>query len=166
MEARAILDCASSASFVSERLAQGLKLLRLSQNARILGVAGLSRNSPVQSIASFKIPHLQTPNQKIDITAVIVPCELPLRPIHLDSNWNHLSNLTLADPGFSQPGRIDILLGVDVFVEVMLHGRRTGPPGSPTAFETTFGWVLAGGVDPHATIARIASHHSFITYPV
>ena len=99
-------------------------------------------------------------------TSVVVPCvtcELPLRPIHLDSNWNHLSNLTLANPGFGQPGRIDTQLGVDVFVEVMLHGQRTGPPGSPTAFETTFGWVLAGGVDPHAMIARIASHHSFVT---
>ena len=40
--ARALLDTGSSASFVSERLAQLLKLSRFSQNAKICSIAGLS----------------------------------------------------------------------------------------------------------------------------
>ena len=39
---------------------------------------------------------------------------------------------------------MDILLGVDIYIEALLHGRRAGPPNSPVAFETIFGWVLAG----------------------
>ncbi len=73
-----------------------------------------------------------------EITAIIIPrvtCELPLRPVSHDLNWNHLP---LADPGFGEPGKIDVLLGADV----LLHGRRTGSPGTPTAFETICGWVL------------------------
>ena len=42
VEARALLDCASSASFISERLTQSLCLPRSSQNVRISSVAGLS----------------------------------------------------------------------------------------------------------------------------
>ena len=75
--------------------------------------------------------------------------------------------LPLADPGFGQPGRIDMLLGVDVFVEILRHGRRTGPPGSPTAFETEFGWVLCGGAGSNASSTQANLHvttfHTSIT---
>ena len=54
-------------------------------------------------------------------------------------SWQHLSGLPWADPGYGKPGRIDLLLGVEVFVDVLLNGRQTGPPGSPVALETKFG---------------------------
>ncbi len=41
LKARALLDNASSASFVSERLAQTLRLPRTSQNITVSGIAGL-----------------------------------------------------------------------------------------------------------------------------
>ena len=80
-----------------------------------------------------------------------------------DSGWNHLSGLQLADPDFGRPVRIDILLGIDIFTEVLGHGRRFGPPGSPSAFETSFGWVLAGNtrivpsvhVTTHVSLASV-----------
>ena len=68
--------------------------------------------------------------------------------------------LSLADPDFGRPGRVDLLLGVDIFVEVMRQGRRTGVPGSPTAFETDFGWVIAGQTTISSGKQDIASHHS------
>ena len=60
-----------------------------------------------------------------------------------------------ADPTFGKPGKIDILLGVDVFVSVFCQGRRCGPTNSPTAIETSFGWVLAGST-------QIVAHHAAI----
>ncbi len=49
---------------------------------------------------------------------------------------------------------------IHVYTDAMLHGRRSGPPGSPAAFETIFGWVLAGKIDSHAsTHVTIVSHH-------
>ena len=86
----------------------------------------------------------------MEVTAVIVPrvtCDLPLHPVPFDPTWNHLADIPLAGPEFGRPGRIDILLGVDVFVDTLLDGRRIGPPGSPIALETEFGWVLAGRLD-------------------
>ncbi len=41
----------------------------------------------------------------------------------------------------------------------MLQGRRLGPPGSPIAFETQFGWVLAGSTNSCTTGQAIAVHH-------
>ena len=72
---------------------------------------------------------------------------MPVYPVPLDLTWEHISDIPLADPAFGQPGRIDLLLGVDIFVDVWLNGRRTGPPGSPVALETEFGWVLCGSLE-------------------
>ena len=65
-----------------------------------------------------------------------------------------------AEPGFGRPGRIDVLLGVDVFVDVLLHGRRSGPPKSPIAFETLFGWVLAGSTETSAPANQVTTYHT------
>lgn len=55
VEVRVILDCASSASIISEHLTQSLHLTRLHQGAIISGVAGLSQKSPLQSITNFTV---------------------------------------------------------------------------------------------------------------
>ena len=91
-----------------------------------------------------------------------VTCDLPVKPVLSGLDWNHLSGLTLADLDFGRPGRIDLLLGFDIFVET-LHGRRTGPTGTPVAFEIVFGWVLAGSTNRLSPETYInASHHSLV----
>ncbi len=56
VEARALLDNASSASFVSERLVQSLSLSRTRQNVRVSGIAGTSPTPSTHSIATFQSP--------------------------------------------------------------------------------------------------------------
>ena len=53
-------------------------------------------------------------------------CDFPIHPVSFNSKWNQLSNLALADPEFGTPGRIDVLLGIDIFVEALwgMAGRR------------------------------------------
>ena len=164
VKARALLDSASSASFISERLAQSLSLPRSPHSARISGVAGLVHKSPVQAVTNFSIAATQPLSKKFDVTAVIVPrvtCQLPIHPIALDPSWSHLCDLRMADPSFGRPGKIDILLGVNIFVEVILAGRRVGPSNSPVALETEFGWVLAGRADSlPSAVSHVATHHT------
>ena len=165
IESCALLDSASSASFISERLAQSLHLPRSRRDVRIIGVADLSHNSPTQAFTHFVISPLQEPSKTIGVTAVVVPrvtCDLPLQPVPFNTEWSHLTNLNLADPDFGQPGRIDILLGVDVFAEVVRQGRRMGLPGSPSAFETDFGWVLAGETNISISHLAITSYHTTV----
>ena len=166
VETRALLDNASSASFVSERLTQSLRLPRVNQKARITGVADLSHHSSNQSLANFSISPIRPPFREIDVMAIVGPkvtCDLPFFPIPLKKEWNHLDGVDLADPGFGCPGRIDVLLGVDVFAEVMHHGRRSGPPGIPIAFETCFGWVLAGSTESCSLLPQVTTCHVLFT---
>ena len=166
VEVCALLDSASSASFVSERLTQTLCLPRSRQSTKISGIAGLSHNLPLQSIANFQISSTVPPNKKYNVSAVVVPrvtCDLPLQPVLFNSSWKHLEDITLADPDFGRPGRIDILLGIDVFIETLLQGRRVGPLGTPSAFETGFGWVLTGRLDTSTSSCHVASHHVLLS---
>ena len=73
---------------------------------------------------------------------------------------DNLSDISLSDPAFGEPGRIDALLGIDISIACLLEGRLTGPPGSPTAFETVFGWVLGGLINSNNVNTQITSHMS------
>ena len=114
------------------------------------------------------ISSLYLPATHYTITAIVVPrvtCDLPLQPVCNSSNWSHISNLYLADPDFGVPGRIDLLLGADIYAAVLLHGRRCGPPATPTALETRFGWVLTGRTQGHSRSSgctSVSSHHTNI----
>ena len=74
-----------------------------------------------------------------------------------------MEGLKLADPEYDRPGRIDILLGINIFMEVICHGCRQGPKDSSTPLRTEFGWVLAGNTgsqldSPLVTIHLIDVH--------
>jgi hypothetical protein len=51
--------------------------------------------------------------------------------------------MRLADE-FSQPGGIDLLIGADIFYEILRAGRSTRPGDYPVLQEKTFGWTISG----------------------
>ncbi len=135
-------------------MVHSLALPRTSQSIRVSGIGGKSHKPPIQSITNFELLPLQQTGKKINVTAVVVPkvtCDLPIKPVVFDLGWTHLSDLPLADPRFGRLGRIDILLGADIFVEILGQGRQKGPIGAPTAFETDLGWVLCGNTGAAST---------------
>ena len=84
------------------------------------------------------------------MTAIVLPkvtCDLPPSTVPFNHHhWKHLSGLKLADPDFWKPGRINLLLRVDVFVKVMLQGWWKGSTRSPSALSismrTTFAQIM------------------------
>lgn len=90
-------------------------------------------------------------------------CGLPVCPITFKSLWNHLDHLPLADLDSGCPGRVDLLLGVDIITEALLQSRRIGPPGSPVVFDTIFGWVLTGSASQSTPEPFVASRHALVS---
>ena len=147
--ARALLDSASSTSFITERLVQRLRLVRRNCSVKISGIGATSDQPSSRGITNFNIARTDNWGKTIPVEALSlseITSDLPLHPVTFDGKWKHLQGLQLADPEFGEPGKIDLLLGADIFSQVVLHGRRFGRSGSPSAFKTRFGWVLTGAV--------------------
>lgn len=77
-----------------------------------------------------------------------------------DSCWTHLRSLQLADPTFGSPGQIDLLIGADVWGNIVEEGLVRGTSNEPYAQSTRFGWVVFGPatIDSTATPPMRALH--------
>ena len=54
------------------------------------------------------------------------------------------------------------MLGVEIFVEVIRHGQRSGPHSTPTALNTEFGWVLAGSAGAQTDAQLVSTHFTSV----
>ena len=66
-------------------------------------------------------------------------------PSKIDTiSWKIPKDIKLADEQFNQPRGIDLLIGADLFYEILLPGRRTRPGNYPVLQETALGWRVCG----------------------
>ena len=84
---------------------------------------------------------------------------LPSFELH-NQHWYHLQGLQLADPEFLVPSDIDILLGADVYGELIQSEVRKGGHHDPIAQLTYFGWVVLGPTEELGSSPVISSHVS------
>ncbi|CAG7723610.1 unnamed protein product [Allacma fusca] len=142
---RVMLDNGSQRSLVTESFAQRLSLPRNKINVSIAGVEGnISASS--RGIVNLLLSSIPNPNFNICVETLVIPKitgDTPTCPTPVNS-WPHILNLNLAGPNFSEPGPIDVLFGANILNEIYIDGRRKGPPGTPTAYNSMLGWVLLG----------------------
>ncbi|UYV75531.1 hypothetical protein LAZ67_13000529 [Cordylochernes scorpioides] len=73
-----------------------------------------------------------------------VTADLPNFQIQ-SADFPHLENLLLADPEFYVTKPIDLILGADTFVEIIL-GQKTDLKHHPIALNTKLGWLVSGRI--------------------
>ena len=144
MTARSLLDPASTASFITERLAQHLKLRRSKQEITINGIGGSQCSTLSNSIVNINLNSTQSSSTLSNVQATVLQSLTRCLPTTSfpKGHWPHLSSLKLADPAFNISKPIDILLGVSAYHDILKQGFILGPKGTPSAQETLFGWVL------------------------
>ncbi|GAB1869293.1 Gag-pol polyprotein [Camponotus japonicus] len=74
-------------------------------------------------------------------------------------HWQHLNGLTLADPHFLQPLSVDMIIGADVYHQIIREGLKKGPIDSPIAQLTAFGWIISGPISAKRTSVLVKSYH-------
>ncbi|XP_036322041.1 uncharacterized protein LOC118736039 [Rhagoletis pomonella] len=142
--ARALLDNGSHASFITESCIQRLHLPRSSSSICVTGIGSIKGGctkgevkvcvAPRSLVSNFQISTLILSKITNDLPTTAVPSSL----------WPNTCDLPLADPNFSKPGPIDVLIGMDEMDKFLLEGLRMGKNGTPMAQNTAFGWVLFG----------------------
>ena len=126
-------------SFMTSRLAQSLKVKKIRDPTRLTGISETEvPDCPFKAELSL-LPDGHFP---IPVKAVIIPKitgELPGFHLNGVRNLPFLQGLTLADPNFDHPGKIDLLFGSDIIDDIMLPGRRSSDNCKLHAWETVFG---------------------------
>lgn len=143
---RALIDPGSQSTLITEAAAQSLLLPRETSKICVRGL-GSSTVGCTNGKVSLKLSSLYDPKSSLDISAHVLPQIsdiLPSQHISVGDSWSHLMQIPLADPAFNKPNPIDILIGSDIFGDLIQDGLIKGQKGAPVAQKTMFGWVLSG----------------------
>ncbi|XP_045541554.1 uncharacterized protein LOC123723057 [Papilio machaon] len=144
--ARILLDTGSQSCFITNALKNKLDLSINKINS--VNVSGINNigfniserchiqlNSRVSSFTT-KLDCLVVPN----ITGTVPSKEIKLHNLKLPLN------ITLADPEFYEPSEIDILIGADVFWDIIGSQQIKLGPCLPTLQDSKLGWLISGPV--------------------
>jgi len=70
--------------------------------------------------------------------------DLPMTKVNLGS-WKVPKNIELADPNFNVPCKVDLLLGTEWFIHLMVEGQIKSTLEVPVVQNTVLGWIISGG---------------------
>ena len=143
---RAFIDGGSSVTLISNKLKTALALKPTGQHMSIDGVAGFVGETQ-HPVVKVTLSSPQDKKWEKHITAIAMPKvirDLPLKDASITLGMPHLQNLTLADPLYHKVGPVDMLLGLDVFPYIFKPGKKEGPPNTPVAWDSVFGWTVHG----------------------
>lgn len=159
-----LLDYGSQANFISRDLLNTLGIQPQSSNVSISGI-----NNTVASCSQVARVRLQSRTGTFSsvLTCIVtdqVTDKLPAFTMKR-STFQISSNLQLADPRFNVSANVDILIGAELFWQVLCIGQVKVSPSHPTLQKTRFGWILAGRLNqsPSVVTRHVQSFHASIT---
>ncbi|KAG8236895.1 hypothetical protein J437_LFUL016007 [Ladona fulva] len=144
IRARALLDNGSEASFITEALAQ---LYLPSQRTHIpLSGLGAAEAGTALNLVQLSLSSIYEPSFCLKFKALVLPRltnQLPAREI-IEMDLSLFSKLQMADPRFYQPERINLILGADVYGQVLRQELQRFPQRQIIAQNTALGCVISG----------------------
>jgi len=145
VKCRALLDSALQGHFVTERLVQQLNLIKFKAQIPVQGINEVTKT--IHYAASLEIKS-RFSNWETKRDCTILPKIAGMTPATFvdSSDWGIPEGLMLADENFNRTNSNDILLGADVFVEVLCHDRKTRPGNYPVLQDTELGWIVSGKI--------------------
>ena len=144
---RALLDQCAELSFITKRAVQALFLKKRATDVSISGIGATSAGTAT-SVVNVTLRSRVNPEFHVNLDALVLKRLTSTVPSFTveQANWEHVRGLELADPSFGLPGKIDLLVGAEVYCNLITGNLRKGTEGQPVAQETTLGWILSGPV--------------------
>ncbi|XP_076301551.1 uncharacterized protein LOC143219488 [Lasioglossum baleicum] len=144
-DCRILLDSGSQVNFITEELANRLKLSKTNIDVPVFGI------NQVESRIKYTVRTTiasKTSNYKAKIGFYTIPqiaCYLPTQQINC-STINIPKNIQLADPEYHKPSKIDALLGAELFYKLLSVGQIYLLKKSLILQKTVMGWILSGSI--------------------
>ena len=148
-QARALLDTGAAMNLLSTRMAESLQLPMTRASISFKRAMG-GEMAHSSHTAEFTITDLREGRTGLQVRAAVVEHvadDMPVLETPPAEDFPHLRGLELADPLYHLPDRIDLILGLSAFLKLVdSHQLVEGPPGTPTAVHTIFGWGVGGAL--------------------
>ncbi|GFY18128.1 DUF1758 domain-containing protein [Trichonephila clavipes] len=145
---RALIDGGSQTSLITESCSKNLNL-PFYESENTIYILGL--DNKVAAYATKRVELQLSPHFSQDIFAVNalvvkeLTCNLP-NFIVSKFDWPHINGLQLADPSFYISRPVDMILGADIFFDLIPYGKISGTKNQPSALNSKLGWLLSGKV--------------------
>ena len=137
------MDSGSQSCFITAECAERLNLNQQSIN---IPVCGLDKTT-TQTHKRVKLSVMSRINRyKVNLTCLVINQITQAMPIE-EVNMQELQipkDIELADPNFDKASRVDLLLGAEIFFDIMCIGRIKISKTQPTWQKTLLGWVVSG----------------------
>lgn len=153
LECTALLDSGSQSSFVTKELCERLGLTLETTKIPVQGINRLLTQIKQRTTVNIKSKWNRF-EAKIDCLVLPKITEgLPQREIDI-AEWNIPLHIQLADEKFYLSKSIDMLLGGEIFWDLLREGQIKLAKNLPVLQNTALGWIIAGRIWENTRIER------------
>lgn len=143
--ARALLDSGAQSSFMTKDLCKRLNLKTHEANITVKGLNNISSN--VKFKCEMGLKSLYNDYCCTKWVFVIDKISENMPAVNVDvSKLNVPDHINLADPTFFKSSKVEILIGADIFWEVIRTGQIPLGRNNPILQKTQFGWIVSGPI--------------------
>lgn len=154
---RILLDSGSQINFVSKEACKKLGVTPKQDHIPVKGINGQLTNAYESTQLTIKS---RFNSFKHTLRFMVVPKitdNLPI--ISLEVNSMHIpENITLADPEFHKPSTIDMLLGAEIYLDLLCIGQIKPAKNGPILQKTQFGWIVSGKLGENTSTNNASCH--------
>ncbi|XP_045783622.1 uncharacterized protein LOC123879758 [Maniola jurtina] len=140
---RAVLDSGSTSSLLSEKMFRQLNLPYNHIDQSVLGINNASTH--INKMCRLRLKSLND-TFMTNLHCFVLPSltdNVPCRSLDI-SKLNLPTDVCLADPHFYAPASVDLILGADIFWDIIGSQRINLGDDKPTLCETRLGWIISG----------------------
>ncbi|XP_055522883.1 uncharacterized protein LOC129717066 [Wyeomyia smithii] len=139
---RVLLDSGSQVNFVTEDMVNRLGLPKKHANVPIVGINALRSHARDKTTLKFKS---RVSNFQASLECLITPKvtgTIPVSKINT-THWNLPEGVVLADPGFNTPQKVDLLIGAELFFDILKPSQLSLDDNLPQLRDTHLGWIIS-----------------------
>ncbi|CAB3242550.1 unnamed protein product [Arctia plantaginis] len=154
VDARILLDNGSTANFITQTLCDELGLPRRDTSSMVTGICNqttVSRQSCDLTLES------RSGDYKLNINCFVLPEIAKVPSLSIDFRSIPLpSHIQLADPTFFISSAVDILVGAEVFWDILGSAHINLGKNKPIIRDTKLGWIVSGSIgnSGHSSMLR------------